>query len=86
MPVVLMSVVFASPASLRRHPHTCISNRYGSRQSYRRAAAPHGLSARDGQFLCRDRRGLYGFHFTGVTASGVPVAELTQPSVVRRHG
>jgi hypothetical protein len=42
MPVVLMSVVFASPASLRRHPHTCISNRYGSRQSYRRAAAQHG--------------------------------------------
>jgi hypothetical protein len=32
---VLMSVVFASPPSLRRHPR--ISNPYGSRQSYRAA-------------------------------------------------
>jgi hypothetical protein len=26
--------------------------------------------------------GRYGFHFTGVTASGVPLLELTQPASV----
>jgi hypothetical protein len=39
MSVVSMSVVFASPPNLRRHAHTCISNRYGSCQGCRRAAA-----------------------------------------------
>jgi len=29
---------------------------------------------------------LYGFHLTGVTASGVPLLELTQPDAVRLHG
>jgi hypothetical protein len=28
----------------------------------------------------------YGFHLTGVTASGVPLLELTQPDAVRLHG
>jgi hypothetical protein len=28
----------------------------------------------------------YGFHLTGVTASGVPCFELTQPDAVRLHG
>jgi len=28
----------------------------------------------------------YGFHLTGVTASGVPLLELTQPYAVRLHG
>jgi hypothetical protein len=27
-----------------------------------------------------------GFHLTGVTASGVPLLELTQPDAVRLHG
>ncbi len=30
--------------------------------------------------------GRYGFHFTGLTANGVPLLELTQPAAVRRHG
>ena len=30
--------------------------------------------------------GLYGFHFTGVTASGVPLVELIQPDAVSLHG
>jgi hypothetical protein len=30
--------------------------------------------------------GRYGFHFTGVTASGVPLFELTHPADVRLHG
>ena len=34
----------------------------------------------------RVRMGRYGFHFTGVTASGVPLFELTQPAAVRLHG
>jgi hypothetical protein len=33
-----------------------------------------------------DARGLYGRHFTGVTARGVPLSALTQPCAVRRHG
>jgi hypothetical protein len=28
----------------------------------------------------------YGFHFTGVTVSAVPLLELTQPDPVRLHG
>ena len=28
----------------------------------------------------------YGFHLPGVTASGVPLLELTQPDAVRLHG
>jgi hypothetical protein len=28
----------------------------------------------------------YGFHFTGVTASGVPLLELIQPDAVSLHG
>jgi hypothetical protein len=28
----------------------------------------------------------YGFHLAGVTASGVPLLELTQPDAVRLHG
>jgi hypothetical protein len=34
----------------------------------------------------RVRTGRYGFHFTGVTASGVPLFELTQPAAVRLQG
>jgi hypothetical protein len=30
--------------------------------------------------------GRYGFHFTGVTSSGVPLLELTQPDAVSLHG
>jgi hypothetical protein len=29
---------------------------------------------------------MYDFHFTGVTASGVPLLELTQPDAVSLHG
>jgi hypothetical protein len=29
---------------------------------------------------------MYGFHFTGVTAKGVPFAELTQPAAVSLLG
>ena len=29
---------------------------------------------------------LYGFHFTGVTANGVPLLELTQPAAVSLLG
>jgi hypothetical protein len=32
------------------------------------------------------RRALYGFHFTGVTANGVPLLELTQPAAVSLLG
>jgi hypothetical protein len=31
-------------------------------------------------------RATYGFHFTGVTANGVPLLELTQPAAVRLQG
>jgi hypothetical protein len=37
-------------------------------------------------FFWKGRGGLYGFHFTGVTANGVPFAELTQPATVSRLG
>jgi hypothetical protein len=29
---------------------------------------------------------MYGFHFIGVTANGVPLLELTQPAAVRLQG
>jgi hypothetical protein len=41
----------------------------------REATSPHGFDT-----------GRYGFHFTGVTASGVPLFELTHPAEVRLHG
>jgi hypothetical protein len=35
---------------------------------------------------CFYRAASYGFHLTGVTASGVPLLELTQPDAVLLHG
>jgi hypothetical protein len=51
----------------------------GGSQSSRRPPLCHRIG--------RERGGaLYDLHFTGVTASGVPLVELIQPDVVSLHG
>jgi hypothetical protein len=45
---------------------------------------PSDFAARP--FFLNGRGGVYGFHFTGVTANAVPFAELTQPAAVSLLG
>jgi hypothetical protein len=45
---------------------------------------PSNLARRP--FFWNGRGAMYGFHFTGVTAKGVPFAELTQPAAVSLLG
>jgi hypothetical protein len=54
----------------------------GGRWHRQRSAGSGACRRRGRHFL----GGLYGFHCKGVTASGVPLREDTQPAAVRLHG